>query len=1316
MKKTLLLLLLVLMSFFKTNAQPTYSQSEYDKIQANIVKFLFGQTNVNSAKSASDNSLKDYKANGSWSDLVYINVDGSVNGGAFQTHLRRLYSFVVAYTMPGCTLYNDPGLYIKITNSFQFWFATNVDKKDWYADDIFYPTFIGQMLILMKVGPQQLATADYNTALNYMISRNLPVANDRGGSNATDMCIHWLYKGILRANQSDMQIAFDVAGQTLDKQTIGMAGINFDNCYILHGPQLMSQSYGPVLAEDIYKMSTFFKGTTFAFSAERMSTLYNYFHNTINANTRGKYYDFNLVGRSLSLKNGINSKLSITQLAMNVVDNVNTQELRKDSLRISGAKTPEYMVYSTHSHQWAGDFTFHNRPGYSFSVRSNSTRTARTESILGTINLLGSFLSEGATDIRINGDEYFNVFATWDWNLIPGITMLQFSPYKNNPTQCCSENRDVFNGNQSFVGGVSDGLYGVTASTMDYFGVTAKKAWFFFDNEIVNLGAGITSIEAEKVATAVNQCLLKSTVAVKSGTTISTLAAQSVNTYANNLKWVLQDKVGYFFPSNGNISISNKTQSGDWNTIAKSNAVGSIETKDVFKMFIDHGIKPTNASYAYIVVPNLANTAAADAYNTNDVTIISNTTSIQAVKHNVLKQLQAVVRTTGGGTVTDAATGFKINVNQPCVVMVKNIEADTVNVTLADPTQTLTTIVVKITFPGTTNEVPVTVTLPSARGYKGSSIDVMVSRSYPQCLATGGANGKDRYITRLTTTGGTSNINYTNSSYPLNGYNSHTADILSIDRRKSFVLNMINSANTKNSRIKVYIDWDGNNDFTSTGDEVLTLGAANRDNSSTVLNTTNTITIPSSAKLGNVKMRVRFFDAASTNLTPCGQADKTTTQDFNIKITLPESITAIADAYVRDGSYSNTNYGTSSELALKKDPANNGGYTRTAYLKFDLQDIPRPVKFAKLRLFLNGVGNTSDLANITVKSCTDDTWTETGIKWSNKPATGSQVAIAPGQKTRGYMEWDISDAINATTDNLLTLQLESTATGALTSFSFTTKENSNVLYRPTIKFDYTDIATSTIATIADAPVKSGYMANTNYGAYYILMAQKDLYESYLKFDLSTLPANARTAKLKLYNLDPTAAQLQLYRVNTNTWTEEGINWNNKPAENNLVATINIPASVGFVEWDIFNELTNNMPADKIVTFKIVETNNVYIRVRSKENLTVAQRPFIEFKAPAGTSTVKSSLEDINQPTINEADLNTNIINIFPNPTSNYITIVSDRSINSVSVYNMKGVRIKTINNINAIECQIDLQYLSKGLYLVNITGDGWSEQKRLVKN
>lgn len=58
---------------------------------------------------------------------------------------------------------------------------------------------------------------------------------------------------------------------------------------------------------------------------------------------------------------------------------------------------------------------------------------------------------------------------------------------------------------------------------------------------------------------------------------------------------------------------------------------------------------------------------------------------------------------------------------------------------------------------------------------------------------------------------------------------------------------------------------------------------------------------------------------------------------------------ATADTYVRDGSYANTNFGTSTTL-LAKDAIPGDGYVRTTYIKFNIP-ASGPITSAMLQLF-----------------------------------------------------------------------------------------------------------------------------------------------------------------------------------------------------------------------------------------------------------------------------------------------------------------------------------------------------------------------------
>ena len=97
------------------------------------------------------------------------------------------------------------------------------------------------------------------------------------------------------------------------------------------------------------------------------------------------------------------------------------------------------------------------------------------------------------------------------------------------------------------------------------------------------------------------------------------------------------------------------------------------------------------------------------------------------------------------------------------------------------------------------------------------------------------------------------------------------------------------------------------------------------------------------------------------------------------------TVNASADAYVRDGSNAGTNFGSATDLEVKKA---GSGFNRVSYIKFDLSSVST-INSVKLDLF----GKVSDTQNASlmtsVFSVADTSWSETGITFNNAPATGS---------------------------------------------------------------------------------------------------------------------------------------------------------------------------------------------------------------------------------------------------------------------------------------------------------------------------------------
>ena len=143
-----------------------------------------------------------------------------------------------------------------------------------------------------------------------------------------------------------------------------------------------------------------------------------------------------------------------------------------------------------------------------------------------------------------------------------------------------------------------------------------------------------------------------------------------------NTNWLYNGKVGYVFLENTDVVVSNSVQTNNpslWDEAKKN------ETPATFTAYLDHGLKPSNDSYAYIVVPNTTAGAVSQYAGNTPVTVIANNEKVQAVRHDGLKQTQINFYQAGSLEYKD---GYIITVDQPCSIIIDESE-DTRKISVA---------------------------------------------------------------------------------------------------------------------------------------------------------------------------------------------------------------------------------------------------------------------------------------------------------------------------------------------------------------------------------------------------------------------------------------------------------------------------------------------------------------------------------------------------------------------------------------------------------------------------------------------------------
>lgn len=630
-----------------------------------------------------DKNLALFQENGSFSDIDYD--DTQMTNWTPIKHIERLSDFVYAYTNEKNKYYQNEDLYQKIVKGLEYWYDVDSESDNWWHNQISEPQKLGVLLIQMRIGKKQIPQ-ELETKILKRIQETGGDPAKWTGANRTDIALHWIYRSCLTQNEADLKTAIDNVFNPVVYTT--EEGFQHDNSYFQHGEQLYIGGYGDEILKGVTQVASYALGTQYQLDKEKVELLSKFMRETYYRAVRGQNMSFDVVGRSVSRPGLLNKRTTATYAKRMIdIDPTHADEYKAIIARLNRKQPADYQVTASHTHYFRGDYSLHVRPQYNFDVRLASTRTKKCE-YGNKENLKTYFMSDGCTNITQTGDEYFNIFPVWNWCHIPGTTAPQLEKVPMDPKAW-----GVL-GTSTYAGGVSDSIYGATAyaymDTNPEVNTGAKKSWYFFDNEVVCLGAGIQSTSTYPVHTTVNQCFLKGGILVDKGDKEETLANGSHTLQAP--QWVLHDKIGYFFPQKEEVFLTAQTQSGRWYDINTSKSKKE-EKMDVFTLGINHGVGPKDGSYAYIVVPGKTSAQEMKAYQKkNAIEILSNNPKIQAVRNTKLNVW--MVTFFEAGTFTHKE--LSVTVDKPCILMIKDITSKSANLHIADPGQTQSPIQVEL--------------------------------------------------------------------------------------------------------------------------------------------------------------------------------------------------------------------------------------------------------------------------------------------------------------------------------------------------------------------------------------------------------------------------------------------------------------------------------------------------------------------------------------------------------------------------------------------------------------------------------------------
>lgn len=618
------------------------------------------------------NLIKTISEDGSWPGINYKDV--SRTGFEHGTHLSNMVILSRAYKSKKSKFRGNRKLKKAIDSSLDYWLDNDFICDNWWWNQIGTPNSMVHVLLIMDddlTEQQQIKAAP-------IVGRAHLNASGARPSGDRIKIAGILAKYLLFVND---RAQFDEVIKVIEGEIKFATGRGMQYDYSFHHRHDRvnnTLSYGLGYASAFIEWAVYVADTEYSFSERKIKHLIDYYLDGIcRMMVFGKYPDPGVKNRSVSRPGTLKAKGPGSP-----EDLMKTSDYRKDEL-LEIAKIRKGETRPTNQFNkffWHSEYISHQRPEYFTSVRMFSSRNDNMEVPYNSEGLKNHHLGDGANFISRTGEEYFNIYPVYDWQKIPGTTVLQKKEFPLD--------RQVQKaGLTDFVGGVTNGHYG--AAAFDYKSphdpLSARKAWFFFDDEYVCLGSGINSRSKLPVATTLNQCLLSDNVVV-----MQSDKKVELEKGAHELKgvhWILHDSVGYIFPKPSQVKLNNNSASGSWYEISQqSDSPKEKINKDVFKLWFDHGSRPSDLTYEYIIVPSTTEQEIINNSANQDIQILKNTKNIQAVQHSKLNVLQAIFYKAGE---IHFSKNLKLISDSPGMVMIKTKGGRVTQISVSDPNREL---------------------------------------------------------------------------------------------------------------------------------------------------------------------------------------------------------------------------------------------------------------------------------------------------------------------------------------------------------------------------------------------------------------------------------------------------------------------------------------------------------------------------------------------------------------------------------------------------------------------------------------------------
>lgn len=594
-----------------------------------------------------------------------------------RTTYDRLRDLALAYATPGAARYGDPATESDLLAGL----ATAHDRSyhvggptsgNWWFWEIGSPRPLLWTCLLLGGALPAVERADYVAAVRFYVPdptrHRLLNGSTSVGANRSDLCEIAVLDGMLDENEARVLSGRNALSALLPRTRSG-DGFYADGSFIQHGVFAYTGSYGMVQVGGMARLFAMLAATPWAVTDpardQFLGVVEDSFAPVIHD---GAMMDM-VRGRTISVQREtdrvagymtMEHLLRLAQAADPATANrwrsmvkgwvtrdtgaplLPTAPLARVALFSAVLSDPAVAPaaeLTEHRQFPVMDRAVHRRPAWTYAISMSSRRIGYYEAI-NLQNKRGWHTGSGMTYLYGSDDTQFTdgFWPTVDPYRLPGTTV-DTTPLPGGAGATARPNA-------AWVGGVTSvcgryGLVGMAVRGITAPGATqvqARKAWFCLDQQVIALGAAITgggTAGRPVVTTVENRNLHENGTGELTVDGVEQPAGAGWSGEFAAARWAhLEGVGGYVFPAGPALRAKREDRTGTWRAIDSGSAAGTTDpvTRRYLTLWLDHGVEPRNASYAYVLLPGASAQRTAQVAASPATEILANTPDVQAVR------------------------------------------------------------------------------------------------------------------------------------------------------------------------------------------------------------------------------------------------------------------------------------------------------------------------------------------------------------------------------------------------------------------------------------------------------------------------------------------------------------------------------------------------------------------------------------------------------------------------------------------------------------------------------------------------------------